>query len=156
LTRVTRFRHPVRLAIALLCVVWLAVVVVQSPGGPEAAPASDEPSAERVKQVRALLEAVDQSELCYFERHERFSDNPAELTKSARDRADDVTRPLNPLVEASAHDFELDLYVSDDGQAYTQRILGDEIHSVFERDEDNEFADYGEFAYGNVADACLQ
>jgi len=46
--------------------------------------------------------------------------------------------------------------VSDDGQAYTQRILGEDLHSVFERDQDNEFADYGEFAYGHVTDTCAR
>lgn len=142
-----------RSALAVLALAWIVVTVVRAVTA-DGSTAPDQPSAERVKDVRALLVAVDQAQLCYFARHKRFSDNPAELTKSARDASEEVIDVSNPLGLAAVHDFRLDLYVSEDGQAYTQRILGDQVHSVFERDETNEFADYGEYAWGHVKHEC--
>lgn len=149
----TRVKHPIRSAFLVFALGWIVVAAVRSATADSAPP---RPSPERVKELRVLLNKVDQLELCYFERHKRFSDNPAELTKFSRDTSKDVIDGSNPLVTASIADLRLDLYVSDDGQAYTQRILGEDLHSTFERDWDNEFADYGEFAYGHVTDTCAR
>jgi hypothetical protein len=146
----------VRSALAVLALAWIVVAVVRGVTA-DGATLPDEPSAERVQQVRQLLNVVDQAEQCYFERHKRFSDNPAELTKSARDASEEVIDVTNPMVLASGHRLHLELWVSDDGQAYTQRIVGEDgIDSVYERDMTNDFADYGEYAWGHVKDTCAK
>jgi hypothetical protein len=140
--------------VLVLLLVAFGLVTIERGSTASGTTAPKDPSPERVKDTRALLYAVDQLELCYFQRHKRFSANPAELTKFSRDSSKDVIDGTNPLVLASGHAFRLDLYASNDGQAYTQRILGDKIDSVFERDEDNDFADYGLYAWRHVKDTC--
>jgi hypothetical protein len=130
--------------LALLLAAYVLVAIVRGATA-DGTTAATGPSPERVKDIRALLYAVDQLELCSFQRHKRFSANPAELTKHSRDSSNDVISGTNPLVLSSLHDFHLDLYVSNDRQAYTQRI---------ERDEDNDFADYGSYAWGHVKNTC--
>ena len=113
----TRFRFPIRFILGLLAIAWLVAAGVRIATADSPPP---EPSPERVTDVRTLLNAVDQLELCYFDRHKRFSDNPAELTKFSRDTSKDVIDGTNPLTVASIDDLRLDLYVSKDGQAYIQ------------------------------------
>jgi hypothetical protein len=157
-----RLRSPVRSLLALLAAVWIVAALVQAATADDnadrtsaktASAIPDEPSAEMTEKAKKLLKAVDQLQLCYFERHKTFSDNPAELTKSARDHSEEVIDVNNPLVLAAPH-FELDFFVSEDGQAYSLRITGDDFHSTFERDQDNEFVDYGDLGWKNVSHEC--
>jgi hypothetical protein len=148
-----RSRVPLRYAVvAVIAGLFLVNAVRVVLAGNAAKAAAPAPSA--VRGARDLLVDVDQLEVCYHQRHARFSDRLAELMQSSRDAAADPIEGHSPLSAASQQRFAIDLSTSVDGQTYTQRITGNGIDTYVERDARHDFIDYGDLAWNHLKNTC--
>ena len=111
------------------------------------------PERSAVLAARALLVEVDRTELCYGERHGRYSDSVAELQLNA-EKVKGARVPGSSIVsQLTEGRFNLALDAGTDGRSYIQRITGNGVDTYFER-RGTEFADYADLAWGQVKERC--
>jgi hypothetical protein len=111
------------------------------------------PKRSAVVAAQNLLVEVDRTELCYWERHGRYSESIAELQLNAEkvNGATIAAAWIMPQMVAGGLNVTLD--AGRDGKSYIQRISGRGVDSYFER-RGTEFADYGDLGWGHVKQHC--
>jgi hypothetical protein len=97
---------------------------------------------------------VDRTQLCFWERHGRYSDSIADLQRNAAE----VEGALDPagasimtlLVE---HHLDLALDAGADGKSYIQRVTGRGVDTYIER-RGTRFTDYDALGWRHLPERC--
>lgn len=114
----------------------------------------DEPERSAVLAARALLVEVDRTELCFWERHGRYSGSIAELQLNA-EKVNGASMPGSSIMQQlTSTGLTVDLDAGRDGRSYIQRVTGDGVDTYFER-RGTEFAGYADLAWGHVKNSCV-
>jgi hypothetical protein len=113
----------------------------------------ESPARSAVLAARALLVEVDRTQLCYWERHGRYSASVAELQLNA-EKVKGAGMPSSSIAwQLRDGHFHLALDAGAEGRSYIQRITGNGVDTYFER-RGTQFADYADLAWGHVKDRC--
>jgi hypothetical protein len=114
----------------------------------------DEPQRSAVLAARALLVEVDRTELCFWERHGRYSGSVAELQLNA-EKVEGAGMPGSSIMhQLTMTGLTVDLDAGRDGRSYIQRVTGNGVDTYLER-RGTEFVDYGDLAWGHVKQSCV-
>jgi hypothetical protein len=113
----------------------------------------DEPKRSSVRAVRALLAEIDRTELCFWQRHGRYSDSIADLQLNASKFKGAGLPGSSIMSRATEGRLHVEIDAGETGRSYIQRITGQGIDTYFER-RGTEFADYADLAWGHVKERC--
>jgi hypothetical protein len=105
-----------------------------------------------VANARAVLVTVDDLELCFRDRHGRYSGSVADLLLDAAERHPNTGG--SPIMALLAQDgFDLQLDAGSTGRSYVQRLRGDGIDTYVER-RGTDFIDYGNLTDTHLSETC--